>query len=217
MTTIIFSDTHLTPKFDEKKYNYLSRIALTADRVIIAGDFWDAYQCSFEAFIDSPWQKLFVQLAKKTIYLYGNHDAKVYSDERVKLFSFLQDTVYEMTAGEKILQIEHGDRIAPAEDDNVHTFFKRKMIVSPYVYIREYLPILFFGKKALQQYEKQNIRMKNWIKKNLPKKSIFVCGHSHLAEYNPGGKFINIGFVRYGIGQYLKIKKDRINFIDEKY
>ncbi len=83
MKTIVLSDTHLYEEFDEKKFNFLKRIISKVDRVIINGDFWDSYICSFSDFINSPWKKLFPLLkTKKTVYIYGNHDKKSLTDKK---------------------------------------------------------------------------------------------------------------------------------------
>jgi len=216
--TIIISDLHLTDKFDSRKYDYLKRIISGADKVIINGDFWDGYFTDFNCFCQSKWKKLFpLLIAKKSIYLYGNHDKKVDTDYRVKYFSRRQDMMITIKVGQYTLRIEHGDRIAPAEDDKAPFFLKQRLIVAPYVFIRETLPLSLFGKIILEQYRRNNKRMKQWAKNNLSKNQILVCGHSHLAEYSLKERYINTGFIRHGFGQYLKITKEKIELIDERY
>lgn len=218
MTIIIFSDTHLTGSFSNKKFNYLMRIISSADKVIINGDFWDAYQVSFEMFIKSRWRNLFPALvAKQSIYLYGNHDHKKYSQEGVRLFSQQQRESYSLKMGKVFLKIEHGHRIAPAEDEEVPAFFKQKLFVAPYVLFREILPLALLGKLSLQQYKRQNEKMKQWVTEYLPKNQVLVCGHSHLAEFNLESRYINTGFIRHGYGQYLRISGSKLNLIDEIY
>ena len=65
MKTLIFSDTHLKTKFEQKKFNFLSNIIDDADAIIIAGDFWDGYYCSFDEFVNSEWSALFPLLKEK--------------------------------------------------------------------------------------------------------------------------------------------------------
>ncbi len=75
MKTIIFSDAHLTNRFDEPTYRFLENMILSADKIIINGDFWDGEVVSFNQFINSKWQKLFpLLLERKAVYIYGNHD-----------------------------------------------------------------------------------------------------------------------------------------------
>jgi len=75
MKTVIFSDTHLTNMFDEKRYLYLKKIISDSDKVIINGDFWKGTVVSFNDFAESKWNLLFPLLLKKeAIYVQGNHD-----------------------------------------------------------------------------------------------------------------------------------------------
>jgi UDP-2,3-diacylglucosamine pyrophosphatase LpxH len=113
MKTLIFSDTHLSLPFEEKKYNFMRGIIEPADRVIINGDFWEGHLIKFEQFIHSPWKNLFPLLKQKnTIYIYGNHDEELMTDKRVQLFSDEQFDKYEIQLKRKKLIVEHGDRLA---------------------------------------------------------------------------------------------------------
>ncbi len=68
-TILIFSDTHLTTKYDRKKFELLSKLIGSSDRVIINGDFYEGYVINFGQFIASPWRNLFPLLKeKKAIY-----------------------------------------------------------------------------------------------------------------------------------------------------
>ena len=72
MKTLVLSDTHLTDRFDERKFNFLRAIILPSDQVIINGDFWDSWFTDFDGFVSSKWSGLFLLLLKKnTIYLNG--------------------------------------------------------------------------------------------------------------------------------------------------
>lgn len=218
MKTIIISDLHLTNQFEKSKFIYLQKILSSSDRVIINGDFWDSYLCSFDSFVKSLWQTLFpLFLSRRTIYLYGNHDKKEAADRRVGLFSCQQKYVHELESGKYLLQIEHGDRIAPAEDTWLPGFLVNKYILIPYIFFREFLPLVFLGEKSLWQYKGQNEKMKNWAKNNLPKEKILVCGHSHLPEFNLKDRYINSGFIRHGYSQYLKITDGQMHLVKEKY
>src|SRR3990172_1424130 len=59
MKILVFSDSHLTDKFEEKKFYFLKKIIRQSDFVIINGDFWDGYLTTFNRFISSNWSKLF--------------------------------------------------------------------------------------------------------------------------------------------------------------
>jgi len=65
MKILIFSDTHLTSKFDQEKFDFLKKIVNSSDRVIINGDFWDSWFTNFDDFVKSRWNKLFPLLKKK--------------------------------------------------------------------------------------------------------------------------------------------------------
>src|SRR5689334_5828739 len=99
MKLLIFSDSHLSARFDEAKYNYLRWIITHADKVVINGDFWDRDLTTFDQFVNSDWRKLFpLLLSKATTYIYGNHDWKGYCDERVNLFSTSQTQALDINA-----------------------------------------------------------------------------------------------------------------------
>jgi len=79
MKILVISDLHLTTRFDEKKCEFLEKLINRADKVIINGDFWEAYDLKINSFISSKWNKLFKYLKKNnSIYLFGNHDKKTY-------------------------------------------------------------------------------------------------------------------------------------------
>jgi len=218
MVTIIISDLHLTDKFDSRKYDYLKRIISGADKVIINGDFWDGYFTDFNCFCQSKWKKLFpLLIAKKSIYLYGNHDKQQWCNDKTMLYSLKQLDSYIFKAGKETLHIEHGNRIAPAADERFPWLIYSKLLLLVYLLVREQIPLWIYGKALLNYYRSQNEKMKIWCYKNLTDKQILVCGHSHLAEYSLKERYINTGFIRHGFGQYLKITKEKIELIDERY
>lgn len=219
MRTIVISDTHLTGYFEQKKFDYLIGIIGKSDRVIIDGDFWDEFYFSFDEFLESPWKSLFPYLkAKKTVYINGNHDRLKYTDERVKLFCDETLPFYITRAGKYTLHIEHGDRMAPAEDVYLPNFLFHKFLLSPFIFIREYVPIKLFGEKILKKYTRQNMKIKSWIRNNnISGSTIFVTGHTHLAEFSPEEHFVNIGFIRHGLANYLLIENGSFRLIKEKY
>ena len=114
---LVFSDTHLYLPFDQKKFNFLKKIISESDRVIINGDFFDGYMIKFSKFIDSPWNQLFPLLKnKKTVYIFGNHDKKEFSDKRLSLFSDSQVSNYQLPTTHYNLIFTHGDDTRPTPD-----------------------------------------------------------------------------------------------------
>lgn len=131
MTIIIISDTHLTNEFDQKRFDFLKKIILESDQVIINGDFWDGYFVEFKNFIESSWRELFPFLkAKRTVYIFGNHDRREWADEHVNLYSVEQKEKHELRLNERIFHIEHGNKIAPVPDDIFPWFASHRSITS---------------------------------------------------------------------------------------
>jgi len=142
MKHLIFSDSHLTDRFEEDKFKFLYRIISQSGRVIINGDFWDGYLTSFDKFIKSPWKKLFpLLLKKKTIYIYGNHDSPDLSDQRVNLFSIKQTEKYFIVSGEILLRIEHGQNIFKIGDKKLPLF-----VLELRTYMYDLIRFYFFKK-----------------------------------------------------------------------
>ena len=218
MNTIIISDTHLTRKFDQKKFNYLKQIIESCNQVIINGDFWDKYFCTFNQFINSEWQTLFpLLLEKQAIYLYGNHDKKEWCNQHVSEFSVEQKIYTSLKVGNKELYITHGDEIAP-DFDGRHPWIPVGKFTGFLGYQYEKIGLAISGDKFLvRAYTYLNDGMKKWAKEKLKENQILVGGHSHLAEFNLKEKHINTGFIRFGYGQYLKIENDILELIEEKY
>lgn len=217
MITLVLSDIHLTHRFEKKKFKYLKRIILSADRIVINGDFWDGYFTDFERFITSKWSRLFPLLkSKKTIYLYGNHDRKEWCSEKVSLFSEKQSEALDIKIGKNIFRIEHGNKIVPAPDD------KYPWVRNKRIRLLARLTILLLGKILLkpvgQRYRRRfNRKIKIWWKNAGFDSQVLVTGHSHVAELNLERKYINSGFIQHGLAHYLKIADNKIELINEKY
>lgn len=221
MKIVIFSDTHLNTVFDKKKFNFLKKTINSADQVIINGDFWEGFDMTFTDFIKSPWKGLFPYLLKKkTVYIYGNHDLKRLSNEKTKLFSVVQTEQYKLKLNGKTYLIEHGHRFLPLADK---FFMKYLGFLPPWWMNQTYekfegLMIKIFGKKYLStMYQVFNNEMKMKAKKYLKKNEFFIFGHSHLTEYDRENNFLNGGFIRHGIGQYILIDNGEIKLVDEWY
>jgi UDP-2,3-diacylglucosamine pyrophosphatase LpxH len=217
MKTLIISDIHLSSKFDGRKFGFLKKIVRNCDQVIIAGDFWDYYETSFESFINSDWKQLFPLLkSKNTIYLYGNHDREIVGNSKVNLFSTKQFLEYQLTAGEYRLLIEHGDKIYPSLEATHKTLFNHKFIVH-LGYLSQLFGSKIFGESFFKVFMGQNNVIRDWAKSNLKNNEILVCGHTHLSEFNLADKFINIGIINYGLAQYLTVEDGKLVLHKERY
>ncbi len=218
MKTLIFSDSHLSLPFEEKKFNFIEGIIKPVDKVIINGDFWESSLMSFQNFVNSPWRNLFPLLKeKKTIYIYGNHDKKISTNSKVNLFSDQQTDRYILNLKDKELVIEHGNRIHPFIDDRMNWSKINSNITKPYEHI-ERLMVRKLGTRFLKMcYGRMNKKMKKKLKDELKLNQIYICGHTHYAEIDKESQFINSGLVRHGLGQYLVIEQDRIVAKEEWY
>jgi len=216
MKTLIFSDSHLSKKFEQSKFDLLKKIISSADRVIINGDFWEGYNCTFKQFINSPWNKLFPLLKKrKTVYIYGNHDKKKYSNINVKLFSEVQVQKYKFRSGDKTFYLEHGDRLVPLWDDYLPRYPK---LLNNFMDKIEWLMFKVFGKIHLYVFFRLlNKRAKKLVRGKYKRNEYLVCGHTNFAEIDLKRNFINSGFIKHGIGQYLIVEDGEITAHEERY
>ncbi|MBI1862891.1 metallophosphoesterase [Candidatus Microgenomates bacterium] len=217
MRYLIFSDSHLTHHFDASKYAVLKEAISHADRVIINGDFWDGFSTTFEQFVQSPWKdNLFPLLKKKkTVYIYGNHDAAAYSDKRASLFSEKQATTYAFDSGDITIHCEHGNRLVPLIDEWLHTrmppaankiysTFEDAMVK---VFAHSYLRLAYakFNKIA-----KEKIRSEGHT-------NYVAIGHTHFAEHDAANRFLNSGIIQHGLAQYIYIEDGTITPVEKKY
>lgn len=217
MRYLIFSDTHFTEKFDLKKFNFLKQLISEVDQVFINGDFWDGYMTDFNNFIKSRWSELFgLLLEKQTIYIYGNHDDISMQNDQSSLFCKKVTDSFELKIGENIFKIEHGHRIAPSIE-MVYPIFKNRFSAFMGLLFEKIL-VRIFGRKILHViYKSKNNKMLNWSIANLQKNEYLVCGHSHSIKFDRINRFINTGFIRYGIAQFLIIENSEINLVDKSY
>ncbi len=240
MTTIILSDTHLTDFVRPAKLAFLSSVIESADRVIIAGDFWDSYLTSFDRFVTSGWKELFPLLAvRQTVYLYGNHDPKQAADERVSQFSAMQADSYQLSlsplgwnpclrqAGGGVkanreqsieLHIEHGHRIKRHLD----AFIPRwsiNSLTTRLAQLAQLLSLRLLGpERALRLlHARDNDVMRAWAATNLGSSQILVTGHTDYPEIDLRRRYICIGFIRYGLASYLKIEAGQLELVETTY
>jgi len=216
MKYIIFSDSHLSESFDNKKFIFLKRIIKSADKIIINGDFWEAYEFSIDDFTKSKWSDIFNLLkSKNAIYLYGNHDKKEYANKEINKFSVKQNKRLVLKSGNKTFYIEHGDRITPLWD----RYFKRMpRYINKFLYYLEKLALYALGLKGIGiLYRRFNDDMKNKVSRHLKTNEYLVCGHSHYMEIDEKNHFINTGFVKHGIGQYITIEDGEVTLHNDRY
>ena len=217
MKILVFSDTHLSRRFENKKFEFLKKLILDADRVIINGDFWDGYTIGFDQFMKSKWNRLFPYLkSKKTVYINGNHDRRTFTDKRVYRFCDKYLSQHQTTINGFKFVFEHGHRLASARDENIQSRWLL-MGATHFTGFIENVSIRLFGKNILGPIGKahnSNIKRKALAEFN---SVYFVCGHTHVKEYDKTNRFINHGIIRHGLGQYLTINDGKILINEEWY
>lgn len=218
MRYLVFSDSHLTDQFEPKKLKILEDAINGADRVIINGDFWDGFSVTFDRFVNSEWKETLFPLLKKkkTVYIYGNHDKKEYADKRTALFCTEEGDDYDMKSGDKFFHFEHGNRLVPLFDE----LLKRRMPPSLNNAYESFegLMVRLFGSVYMQRmYGKFNKIAVGKLKDQKGLKGYFVMGHTHLKALDHLSKFINTGFIKHGLAQYIYIEDGAITQIEKKY
>jgi predicted phosphodiesterase len=216
MKTVIFSDTHLSSKLYRRKFNYLKSIIEDADKVVIAGDFWDGFLTSFDRFVNSKWQTLFpLLLEKQAVYLYGNHDRPEWADERVSLFSVEHGMDTTVTTNSRTYHITHGHTVFTSLEDK-YPFLNRKATLrmgSSVDVIHKFI----WGNHFLKEGSKINRPMSAWAKDNLLEHQILIAGHSHYPQIDLPNRFVNSGFIGLGYGSYVVIDENGPQVVKERY
>lgn len=216
MKILVFSDTHLTDVFDERKFNFLKKIIQDADQVIINGDFWDGFLTSFEKFVSSPWKGLFPLLKEKnTVYVYGNHDRATLADKRVNLFSVSQAQEYTFASKNTVYLFEHGhESFAFCDGKIVLPHFVLRTVTRCSTYA-EFIFTKLWGRSTRFFGHRLNRRLKRKAQSRNGHTSVF--GHTHYAEHDKENNFLNTGYIQHGLAQYLLIDGDRVLAKEEKY
>lgn len=217
--TIIVSDLHLTPKFDQKKFNYLQNLFQSADKLIINGDFWSYYYCDFVDFLESEWQKLFpIMLEKACVYVHGNHDRKEWCNENTRLFSVETHERYSFKQNGITFNVQHGhliSKMSVKNDSLIKTI--KKYHLDKYNYAIHNMIINELGNKI---YSKIGLPLNKWykkyLKKYIPRDEFLICGHSHSPEESLQKRYLNTGFINYGYSSYLQIN-GHISLVKENY
>jgi predicted phosphodiesterase len=197
MKYLIFSDTHLTSQFDARKYTFLKE-AIDSN--------------TFDAFVKSEWSKTLFPLLKKkkAIYLYGNHDKKEKSDSRTSLFSDKQDYTYIFKSGDKTFIVRHGDSDIHLPDLPLWLFYVLETLedIMVKIFSRIFLTIA---------YGPMNHKIKTENKANMKKNEILVIGHTHLADIDLKNNFVNAGFNKHGVGQYVFVEDGVVTPVRKRY
>lgn len=206
MTTLLFSDTHFTPEFSPQLCKLIISLVAKADRVVIHGDFWDAYLTNFEDFLDSPWKVMFPLLKKKhTVYVYGNHDLPQYADKRVGWFSEVTTNQYLMEFSQYKATIMHGHTLLPAFDGR-HPWASRVLGNFYFLLVFLHRANLFFLSVLYRSYiARQNLAINTALwryAEQLPPSHVLIAGHSHIQTASPSQKYYNTGATDVGTFQY---------------
>jgi UDP-2,3-diacylglucosamine pyrophosphatase LpxH len=229
MRVLIFSDTHLSHKFESRKFTYLSKIISRSDRVIINGDFWDGERTSFEKFINSEWKKLFpLLLERKTVYLHGNHDPAKLCDSRIRQFCTANNDEYEFNADNRSYLVQHGDRIVHSSQPGIIKVYSALMasLTKAHLYslvqkfIRGTMRLGYFVLGAEFMTTTSIAKNNNRVMKNLHRPSDkvwLICSDTHFPEIDLREKFINTGCILYGHASYLRINNGKMELIKERY
>ncbi len=202
---LIFSDTHLTTKLDRKKFLFLRDLILFSDRVIINGDFWDDWFCSFEDFIKSPWKALFpLLLDKNTVYLTGNHDP-MKGKSAVGIFCVQQASDFTLTLGGETYYFEHGFNLAHKsllfEGYNFILNLKSPLVFRLVNLLREVIFAIYPGFFTKSPYAKK----KSMGESKTNGRGWLVTGHTHFAEIAPEIKYANSGAILHKRASYLEL------------
>ncbi len=218
MNLLVISDTHLTQRFVPKKYQFLKRIITGADRVILNGDFWDSYLCSFSAFVRSPWKQIFpLLLKKKAIYLYGNHDPQKESDDRVRLFSNKTGDTHREKIGGTTYHFQHGHLIAPSPEMRYAWLLRNPVAM----HANNLLNIIGVHASAntylYLKNNADNIKAKHWAGDRVRPGHIHVIGHTHLQEVDYDAGIAISGFIGHGYASYLTISDSGITQHTDRY
>ena len=206
---LVISDTHLTTKFNPKKFELLRGLINSCDQVVINGDFYEGFVINFSKFVTSPWQQLFPILKqKKAIYLPGNHEKNL-PDHGYEQFCDQVMEKYEFEQNGVTFHVFHGhgvDRTFDVRNPNFPRF------ISGVVSRSEKIVCAVFGRRYTKIYKYENQILKRWKLKNLPLNDWLICGHTHLAELDETARFANSGlFLSEKLASYLTIENGKID------
>ncbi|MFQ5493175.1 MAG: metallophosphoesterase family protein [Candidatus Dojkabacteria bacterium] len=215
MKYLIFSDTHLTNRFNANTFDFLRSIIEKAERVIINGDFWDKHFVDYNQFVASKWKELFPLLKKKkAIYIVGNHDP---ADSIPKKVVFADKVVrdYQFKSGGKTIRVMHGD-VFVIPKSKIYSWIP---IPKPVAYGHEFLEFVkvnIFRGRVMADWSTNRIISRR-AKQRFGENEIIIAGHSHRAEARPKDKYYNSGAIRFGFASYITVNNGKIDLIKTRY
>ncbi len=207
MKVLVFSDSHLYNKYDKEFVKWVEHWSKKVDKIIICGDFWDRFFFTFDEFVNSKYKDTLFPILKSrnTHYIYGNHDPKDLSDERVSLFSDSQSEALELDINGKILRFEHGQRFGTPINAGDFSFVGRIEHLIQEIVIR------IFGYRIMSVFSSQiNNIQEIW----LDDKRFLVCGHTHLGAR--GDNFFVLKPSAFGLRYGLIIEDGKLSEV-KKY
>ncbi len=208
MRTLIFSDTHLTHEYLPHLDIFLQQLIEPADQVIVNGDFWDAYHTTWQRFSHSRWQKLFAVLRrKKAIVLWGNHDQPRWT-KQPDLFSAQYADRFSLSAGDYLLQIQHGHVLAPSFDTRYPLLAW---------YLGQYVPYRSYSFSPQAWFNQQAHLLMRHHASQLPQNEILITGHSHVATLDFPERYANSGIIGSGRASWLWIEDDKLFLRKRRY
>ena len=212
------SDTHLTSKFNKKKFDALKRIFESSDQIIFNGDLWENAIINFDQFVDSEWKRLFrLMKSKKTVYIHGNHDREIDVDDRAyKFCDKLVSGDYRFKSGKINYLVKHGHEDSKISGlvykilgDNPKLVHWLTYPADPPQKLHEFL-VTKFGKGPL------NFMNNNLKNKRRPKGEYLITSHTHSPEIDHKKRYINTGFTNFGFISYIEIT-DKPRLIKTSY
>ena len=224
---LIFSDTHLTCKFNQKHFEALKGQILKADKVILNGDFWEYIGCHFDKFVKSEWaEKLFPLLKERdTFYIHGNHDRERFmSWENISKIAVDREKDYKFKSGDKIFKVEHGDLISWEFDDyhrHISEFFHRflptfYLWLMEFEYKKNFLARLWH-KVMVEKRRRDFEKIEKFAKKNQRENYIRIFGHVHRRKHNLKYNFLILGEFKSGKINCIFVENGEIEFVSGEY
>jgi predicted phosphodiesterase len=207
MSTFVFSDSHLYGKVNKRKLDKLKSLIEKADNVIINGDFWEGLIITFDEFMESDWKELFPLLkAKHTVYVFGNHDHKGLSDDRIYQFCDLAVHEYELKTPKHTYFFTHGAEFLYPRQADVSLLKREHPKQEAFMTDIQRIIFSIFGPHVLPK--SFNFINKEERQRLTSLDNILVCGHTHRPQYQKDLNFIDLGFFNYGYANYLLIDNE---------
>lgn len=208
-------------EFDPALFSAIVRQIQKVDRVIINGDFWDSYLCQFDQFVESEWKKLFPYLkAKKTIYIFGNHDLEEELNEKTDLFSDQQLESYRFKSGKKHIVVAHGHQIGKEFQHRHPLLTKYLKFLYPLIHASEswrgplgWIRVWYREssiKRMWQEVQRDCMQLKGDA-------DALIIGHIHKPKIDEQRQIYCPGASRYGNFRYVLIDQGKITLNESKY